>query len=184
RVAGFLGVRVTAEMLARAKAAGLGASVQAGQVLGVDELDLCGCACEGDNACQDGCDAGCACREAGGCLCDGDYCECPCGLPCTVPYHFADADHQVRTVVFARLAVTETQIRDMGLPTRPTKQSDSRARGFHGGSVEVDAVPPSVLRQIVEDAITRHIDPEALRLTEVAEESERELLTRMRGQAS
>ena len=54
--------------------------------------------------------------------------------------------------------MTEIQIDQFGLPTRPTKQSDSRARGFDGGSVEVDAIPPTVLRQIIEDAITQHID--------------------------
>ena len=44
-------------------------------------------------------------------------------------------------VVFERLAVTPDQIHELGLPTRPTKASDSRAKGFDGGSVEVDATP-------------------------------------------
>lgn len=89
-------------------------------------------------------------------------------------------DDQIATAFFERLAVTEEQIRQLALPTRPTKQSDTRARGFDGGSVEVDAIPPTVLRQITEDAITQHIDPAALRLTRVAEQSERDILTRMR----
>ena len=70
------------------------------------------------------------------------------------------------------------------MPTRPTKRSDTRAAGFRGGSVEVDAIPPTILREIVEDAITSHIDPEALRLTQVAEQSERDILTRMIGGTS
>jgi hypothetical protein len=82
---------------------------------------------------------------------------------------------------FERLAVTEQQITDMSLPTRPTKGTDSRAAGFQGGSVEVDAIPPTVLRRLVEDAITRHIDPEKLRLNQLAEQSEREILRRMKG---
>lgn len=82
---------------------------------------------------------------------------------------------------FERLAVTEGQIYDLGLPTRPTKQSDTRAQSFEGGSVEVDAIPPTVLREIIEEAITDHIDPEALRLTQIAEQSERDILTRMTG---
>src|SRR5262252_5706026 len=36
-----------------------------------------------------------------------------------------------------RLAVTEEQIEEWSLPTRPTKRSDSRARSF-GSSVSVD----------------------------------------------
>jgi hypothetical protein len=87
-------------------------------------------------------------------------------------------------VGFERLAVTPAQITDMGLPTRPTKSTDSRARGFDGRSVEVDAIPASRLRQIVEDAITSHIDPAALRVTQVAERSEREVLTRLIGGGS
>jgi hypothetical protein len=91
------------------------------------------------------------------------------------------AGEQIATAFFKRLAVTQTQIYQLDLPARPTKRSDTRAAGFRGGSVEVDAIPPTILRQIVEDAITSHIDPEALRLTEVAEQSERDILTRMIG---
>jgi hypothetical protein len=88
---------------------------------------------------------------------------------------------EVATTYFERLAVTEDQIYDLDLPTRPTKQSDSRARGFGGGSVEVDAIPPTVLRQIVEDAITQHIDQRQLDIDRHYEQSEREILTRMIG---
>jgi hypothetical protein len=84
-------------------------------------------------------------------------------------------------VHFERLAVTPEQIELFNLPTRPTKTSDSRSGNFVGGSVEVDAIPPSSLRAIVEDAITQHIDREALRLTRLAEQSEREILLAMRG---
>ncbi|MET8142672.1 hypothetical protein ABZU32_20390 [Sphaerisporangium sp. NPDC005288] len=82
-------------------------------------------------------------------------------------------------IMFERLAVTLPQIANLRLPTRPTKRTDSRARGFRGESVEVDAIPARMLRQLVEDAITRHIEPEALRLTRVAEESERSILTQI-----
>jgi hypothetical protein len=91
------------------------------------------------------------------------------------------AGEQVETVFFKRLAVTQNQIYQLDLPTRPTKRSDTRAAGFRGGSVEVDAIPPTILRQIVGDAITQHIDAEALRLTQVAEQSEREILANMIG---
>lgn len=78
--------------------------------------------------------------------------------------------------VFERLAVTEEQIEHMELPTRPTKRSDTRARTFVGGSVEVDAIPAPALRQLVSDAITQHINVEAWRLTEEVESQERVLL--------
>lgn len=82
---------------------------------------------------------------------------------------------------FERLAVTEQQIQEWQLPTRPTKRTDTRAAGFRGESVEVDAIPAALLRALVDDAITQHIDPEALRLTQTAEQSEREILTSMIG---
>jgi hypothetical protein len=85
-------------------------------------------------------------------------------------------------VEFRRLAVTRAQIAEYDLPTRPTKGTDSRATGFSGGSVEVDAIPPSALREIVRDAITRHIDADALRLLREAERSERHLLYDIAGQ--
>jgi hypothetical protein len=82
-------------------------------------------------------------------------------------------------LTFERIAITREQIVGLDLPTRPTKQSDTRAKTFVGESVEVDAIPSSTLRDLVREAIERHIDSEALRLTKVAEASEQEVLTRM-----
>ena len=96
---------------------------------------------------------------------------------------FVDAKSDGSTmVVFRRLAVREEQIVEYDLPTRPTKRTDTRAAGFAGESVEVDAIRPSVLRGLIEDAITQHIDPEALRLTRIAEDSERDVLYAIKGQ--
>lgn len=80
---------------------------------------------------------------------------------------------------FERIAVTEEQIVDYDLPTRPTKQTDSRSRGFRGDSVEVDAIPPDVLRQLVRRSIIQHIDTDALGRLELVEDAERETLDRM-----
>jgi hypothetical protein len=77
---------------------------------------------------------------------------------------------------FERLAVTPAQIAEWHLPTRPTKRGDTRGRRFVGESVELDAIPAGVLRQLVRDAIRRHIPAGHLDAIEVAEESEREIL--------
>jgi hypothetical protein len=99
---------------------------------------------------------------------------------------FAPDVHDAVTEIttFERIAVTPMQIALYDLPTRPTKTSDSRSAKFAGESVEVDAIRPTILRQIVRDAITQHIDAEALRLTRIAEDSERNLLYAMRGQSA
>lgn len=82
---------------------------------------------------------------------------------------------------FVRMAVTADQIAAFGLPTRPTKASDTRARRFQGGSVEVDAIPAEQLRGLVRDAIRSHIPTGHLHSLHAAEESERELLTAIAG---
>lgn len=82
-------------------------------------------------------------------------------------------------IIFERIAVTKEQIDELSLPTRPTKTSDSRSRNFAGESVEIDAVPTSVLVEIVETAIKQHIDPWKLQVTETVEASERQGLVAM-----
>ena len=79
-------------------------------------------------------------------------------------------------IEFERVAVTPEQVEELGLATRPTKSTDSRARNFTGESVEVDAIPPGILRQMVHDCITRHIDSSAYQVMMQAEKSEREAL--------
>ncbi len=79
-------------------------------------------------------------------------------------------------IEFERVAVSPAQIASMNLPTRPTKRTDSRAKGFIGESVEVDAIPPKVLRDIVSDCITRHVDERSYEALLHAEKSERSSL--------
>jgi hypothetical protein len=79
-------------------------------------------------------------------------------------------------ITFERAAVTPQQIELLGLPTRPTKATDSRSKNFLGESVEVDSIDPATLRRMVESCIIRHIDHEAHeRLLEI-EAAERETL--------
>jgi hypothetical protein len=82
---------------------------------------------------------------------------------------------------FERIAVTPYQIRNWNLPTRPTKQSDSRAKGFGDISVELDAIAPDQLRALVKSAIESHIDPQQLAAIFAAEESEKRLMNGLVG---
>jgi hypothetical protein len=84
-------------------------------------------------------------------------------------------------ITFERIAVTPEQIDRYELPTRPTKRSDTRAAGFAGESVEVDALPPTVLRRVVEQAITGHVNERALNLTRAVEAEERDGLEALAG---
>jgi hypothetical protein len=80
---------------------------------------------------------------------------------------------------FERLAVNPEQIEAYRLPTRPTKQTDSRIRQFTGRSVEVDALPPRELRNLVKLAIEDHIDVHALRQQLREEQGARQALAEM-----
>lgn len=76
-----------------------------------------------------------------------------------------------------RVALTEEQIDEYSLPTRPTKrEGNSHAKSFKGESVELDALPPSTLREMVREVIERHISPATLAMLRAAQESERDLL--------
>jgi hypothetical protein len=77
-------------------------------------------------------------------------------------------------MTFERIAVTPDQITELDLPTRPDKTES----GF-GPCVEVDAIRSNTLREMVRAAIEDHIDPEAKRITEIAERSERQILHRL-----
>lgn len=79
-------------------------------------------------------------------------------------------------IQFELVAVTEEQIANLGLSTRPTKKTDSRSKSFQGESVEVDAIPPRILRDMVGRCITRHINKAAYEVLKSAEASEREIL--------
>jgi hypothetical protein len=67
------------------------------------------------------------------------------------------------------LAITEEQIEQYNLPTRPEKNDESRK------AVELDALPPEILRELIRNAIAQHVPERELRILEAAEKSERSL---------
>jgi hypothetical protein len=86
-------------------------------------------------------------------------------------------------IQFERVAVTARQIAEMDLPTRPTKSTDTRAKGFGDISVELDAIAPDALRGLAEQVIQRHLPAEQLDVLLAAEASEKQLLRGLVGMA-
>jgi hypothetical protein len=82
---------------------------------------------------------------------------------------------------FERVAVTEEQIEEWNLPTRPTKGSDARAKKWVGDSVELDTIPPARLRDLVEECIVQHIDEEAWKQRQAQQRADRKKLTKLIG---
>ena len=84
-------------------------------------------------------------------------------------------------ITFERIAVTPEQIADWDLPTRPTKLSDTRSKNFGEISVELDAIEPNQLRTLVQKAIELHLPPDQFEILKAAEQSEREIISRLVG---
>lgn len=85
---------------------------------------------------------------------------------------------------FIRIAVTEEQIQRLNLPTRPTKLTDTRAKKWTGGEcVELDSIPPTEIRSLVESSIVQHIDQHEWNLLKQTEEMEKETLRSIRSKA-
>jgi hypothetical protein len=79
-----------------------------------------------------------------------------------------------------RIALTNEQVEQYRLPTRPTKRDGNmHAHSFEGDSVELDALPSSELRSLVRECIERHISEQQLEILREAEQSEREVLEQL-----
>ena len=97
----------------------------------------------------------------------------------SIVYYFGDLDpsgwdaainleHKLREftggqVWFQRVGVTPQQIESLRLPTRPTKRTDTRKKAFEREfgkdfpSVELDAIPPNILRSMARECIEQHL---------------------------
>ncbi len=81
-------------------------------------------------------------------------------------------------MTFQRLAITEKQIEEYDLPTKPRKEGDRRALHVKA-TVEAEAMPARDLRGILRGSIEAWLPENALQVAKVAEESEREHLDHM-----
>lgn len=88
-------------------------------------------------------------------------------------------------VHFYQLGLTYEQVRDMALPTRPPKRnSKADQRWPHDFAAELDAIPPDDLRQMVREAIERHLPSAELERLKEIEDLERETLWQFIGRAA
>jgi hypothetical protein len=114
----------------------------------------------------------------------GDHDPSGVDIPRTVEQRIKEFAPDV-DITFERVAVNAHQIELWGLPTRPTKATDSRSKNFDGESVEVDAIEPATLRRLATTSIIQHIDGDAYdRLKEVEAAERSTLLEIARGWAS
>ena len=100
----------------------------------------------------------------------GDY--DPAGLLIDQSIETELLKHLHTRLIIRRLAINEVQIGVYDLPTKPRKESDKRRLDVNE-TVEAEAMPAMILRQIVREAVESYLPPRALQAALVAEESER-----------
>lgn len=85
-------------------------------------------------------------------------------------------DFGVEQPIFKRVAVLPEHIDQYNLMTRPVKASDTRARGWQGGCVEVDTLTPAQLRSLLEKELESLVDPFQWEQTKRIERAESDAL--------
>ena len=94
----------------------------------------------------------------------------------------ADRTLQTTRLEAVRVALTRGHVAQFSLPTAPVKASDTRSRGWTGGTCQLEALPPDVLAAIVRDAIEAQLDLDEYRYQVSLERQDRaELLGLPRG---
>lgn len=78
-------------------------------------------------------------------------------------------------LTFHRIAINAEQVEMHDLPTKPRKATDRRALHITS-TVEAEAMPARVMRQMLREKVESFLPADALRVAQVAEESERKLL--------
>ena len=84
--------------------------------------------------------------------------------------HLRGADDPA--IDFRRLAINREQIAEYDLPTKPRKAGERRRPDLLH-TVEAEAMPAAALRELLVSAVESHLEPGALHVAKVAEQSER-----------
>jgi len=77
-----------------------------------------------------------------------------------------------------RVALTAAQVEEHELPTAPPKASDTRSATWYGETCQAEAMPPDLLAEIVEDAISDVLDDDVLQEVRSAEHTEKGAIIR------
>jgi hypothetical protein len=108
----------------------------------------------------------------------GDY--DPAGVLIDVALERELRQHLTRGVelTFTRLGITERQIKQLDLPQKPRKAGDRRALHV-ANTVEAEAMPAHLLRELLRTHIEALLPRRALQVTRIAEHSERQHIERV-----
>ncbi|MEM0947453.1 MAG: hypothetical protein AAGK37_08620 [Pseudomonadota bacterium] len=88
-------------------------------------------------------------------------------------------------VNFHQLGLTHDQVQELDLPTRPAKRNTAADKRWpYPFAAELDAIPPDVLRGMVQDAIEQHLPRDELEHLKKVEQHERTTLYDFIGRAA
>lgn len=88
----------------------------------------------------------------------------------------ADRVVNVNFIEPERVALTRDQVDTYELETAPPKKSDSRSQRWSGETCQLEALPPNILAEIVEDAIVKYFDNGKLERQMEAEQEDQAIL--------
>jgi hypothetical protein len=88
-------------------------------------------------------------------------------------------DYEMDNFHFARVAVLAEDVEKYNLPTRPTKETDSRSENFNGDSVELDTMDIRVIKQRVRDCILEDIPEVYMMVALEKERLDQDLIARL-----
>lgn len=75
-----------------------------------------------------------------------------------------------------RVALTEDQVQEYDLPTAPAKVSDTRSNNWEGETTQAEALPPTLLEEIIKEALDELTDADALEALLEREQEDKERL--------
>jgi hypothetical protein len=108
----------------------------------------------------------------------GDYDPCGVLIDVAIERELRKHLNPAITLDFQRIGITLAQIAEFDLPTKPRKSSDRRSPQIKS-TVEAEAMPAGIMRELLRAHIEALLPADALRIAKVAEQSEREGLERM-----
>lgn len=88
-------------------------------------------------------------------------------------YPLTDLPDDVQDLRPVRVALTEEQVDEYELPTAPPKATDTRSASWSGETCQLEALPPDVLADVIEEAIRDVLDYERLEAMWEIEREER-----------
>jgi hypothetical protein len=115
----------------------------------------------------------------------GDFDPSGLDIPRYIESRFTnDLGISTENMSFGKIAITAEQIEKYDIPPMPVKMTDSRGAAFaaeHGANsaVELDAIEPNVLQDIIKNAIVHFMDGEILEARNAAQVEAQELIKGM-----